>query len=168
MSAAYHLGEDSILVEQNSGVGGWCRSIKLDGFTFDYAGHIMFSNEPYVHQLYKMLLGDNVHWQDRESWIYSKNVFTRYPFQGALYGLPPEVITECLVGAIEARFGPLKEKHSLSHSTGSDGHSCQREKEWQIVNMLDQRRRSGLLRGWNPREFCETSGEGRSRCSCLT
>ena len=67
----------------------------------------MFSNEPYVHQLYKMLLGDNVHWQDREAWIYSKNVYTRYPFQGALYGLPPEVIKECVVGAIEARFGAL-------------------------------------------------------------
>ena len=55
-----------------------------------------------------MLLGDNVHWQDREAWIYSKDVYTRYPFQGALYGLPPEVIKECIVGAIEARFGALK------------------------------------------------------------
>ena len=58
----------------------------------------MFSNDPYVHELYQMLLGDNVHWQDREAWIYSKNVYTRYPFQGALYGLPPDVIKECIVG----------------------------------------------------------------------
>ena len=50
----------------------------------------MFSNDPYVHEMYQMLLGDNVHWQDREAWIYSKNVYTRYPFQGALYGLPPD------------------------------------------------------------------------------
>ncbi len=108
LSAAYHLGEDSILLEQNSRVGGWCRSIEVNGFTFDFAGHIMFSNEPYVHQLYQMLLGENVHWQDREAWIYSKGVYTRYPFQGALYGLPPQVIKECIVGAIEARFGALK------------------------------------------------------------
>jgi UDP-galactopyranose mutase len=108
LSAAYHLGPDSLLLEQNNAVGGWCRSLEVDGFTFDYAGHIMFSNEPYVHQLYRMLLGDNVHWQDREAWIYSKNVYTRYPFQGALYGLPPAVIKECIVGAVEARFGSLK------------------------------------------------------------
>lgn len=108
LSAAYHLGEDSILLEQNKRVGGWCRSMEAGGFTFDYAGHIMFSNEPYVHQLYQMLLGDNVHWQDREAWIYSKNVYTRYPFQGALYGLPPNVIKECIVGAIESRYGALK------------------------------------------------------------
>jgi UDP-galactopyranose mutase len=59
-----------------------------------------------VHALYRKLLGSNVHWQDREAWIYSKRTYTRYPFQGALYGLPPDVLKECIVGAIEARFGP--------------------------------------------------------------
>ena len=78
----------------------------------------MFSNDPYVHEMYKMLLGDNVHWQDREAWIYSKDVYTRYPFQGALYGLPPEVIKECIVGAIEARFGALKPPRSRPRTTG--------------------------------------------------
>jgi UDP-galactopyranose mutase len=110
LSAAYHLGQDAVLLEQADRVGGWCRSIEDNGFTFDMAGHIMFSNDPYVHEMYRMLLGDNVHWQDREAWIYSKGVFTRYPFQGALYGLPPEVIKECIVGAIEARFGSLNAK----------------------------------------------------------
>ncbi|MGH6609559.1 MAG: protoporphyrinogen/coproporphyrinogen oxidase, partial [Burkholderiaceae bacterium] len=109
LSAAYHLGADSLLLEQNATVGGWCRSIQDQGFTFDYAGHIMFSNDAYVHQLYRKLLGDNVHWQDREAWIYSKNVYTRYPFQGALYGRPADVLKDCIVGAIEARFGRLKE-----------------------------------------------------------
>jgi protoporphyrinogen oxidase/glycosyltransferase involved in cell wall biosynthesis len=105
LSAAYHLGEDTVLVEKNRAVGGWCRSIDDHGFTFDYAGHIMFSNDPYVLKLYETLLGDNMHWQNREAWVYSKNVYTRYPFQGALYGLPPKVITECITGAIEARYG---------------------------------------------------------------
>jgi UDP-galactopyranose mutase len=120
LSAAYHLGEDALLLEQNETVGGWCRSIRDGGFTFDYAGHIMFSNDPYVHQLYQMLLGENVHWQNREAWIYSKQVYTRYPFQGALFGLPSEVLKECLVGAIEARFGPLKKRTGpTSQANGS-------------------------------------------------
>jgi len=110
LSAAYHLGEDALLLEANDTVGGWCRSLADNGFTFDWAGHIMFSNDPYVHEMYKMLLGDNVHWQDREAWIYSKDVYTRYPFQGSLYGLPADVIKECIVGAIEARFGSLSNK----------------------------------------------------------
>lgn len=150
LSATYHLGgtaKDCLLIEQNDRVGGWCRSIEDRGFTFDYAGHIMFSNDPYVHQLYKMLLGDNLHWQNREAWIYSKEVYTRYPFQGALYGLPPAVIKECITGAIEARFGSLKKTkaddhskkhggsltgtaalnngtHTNGHSNGSNGHAA--------------------------------------------
>ncbi len=108
LSAAYHLRDGAVLLDKNASVGGWCRSIDDHGFTFDYAGHIMFSNDQYVLKLYQTLLGDNLHWQDREAWIYSKQVYTRYPFQGALYGLPPKVISECIVGAIEARFGALE------------------------------------------------------------
>jgi protoporphyrinogen oxidase/glycosyltransferase involved in cell wall biosynthesis len=124
LSAAYHLGEDSLLLEQNDTVGGWCRSIHDNGFTFDYAGHIMFSNDAYVHHLYRKLLGDNVHWQDREAWIYSKNVYTRYPFQGALYGLPPHVLKECIVGAIEARFGRLKEPAPAKALVSASSSAC--------------------------------------------
>ncbi len=121
LSAAYHLGADALLIEANDTVGGWCRSIVDNGFTFDMAGHIMFSNDPYVHELYGVLLGDNVHWQDREAWIYSKDVYTRYPFQGSLYGLPADVIKECVVGAIESRYGALKKKPEAKPS--ANGHA---------------------------------------------
>ncbi|HEU5312048.1 MAG TPA: FAD-dependent oxidoreductase, partial [Candidatus Eisenbacteria bacterium] len=108
LSAAYHLGSEALLLEREDRVGGCCRSMTSGGFTFDLAGHIMFSNDPYVHDLYLLLLRDNVHWQEREAWIYSKGVHTRYPFQGALYGLPPTVIQECILGAVEARYGSLR------------------------------------------------------------
>jgi protoporphyrinogen oxidase len=134
LSAAYHLGEQSLLLEKNDSVGGWCRSIEDGGFTFDFAGHIMFSNDPYVHEMYSMLLGDNVHWQNREAWIYSKNVYTRYPFQGALYGLPHDVLKECIVGAIEARFGALREEKPAevsamngTHALSSSASQCKAE-----------------------------------------
>jgi len=107
LSAAYHYGTGSVLIEREAKVGGSCRSIEDTGFTFDHAGHVMFSDDPYVQDLYRLLLGDNVHWQEREAWVCSKGVYTRYPFQGALHGLPPNVLRECLVGAIEARFGAL-------------------------------------------------------------
>ena len=108
LAAAYYLGQwtpqsRTLLVEKEERVGGWCRSVVDHGFTFDFAGHIMFSNEPEVLRLYALLLGDNLHWQNREAWVYSKDVYTRYPFQGALYGLPPAVLKECLLGAIEAQ-----------------------------------------------------------------
>ena len=105
LSAGYHYGEGAVVLEKNATPGGWCRSIEDSGFTFDYAGHIMFSQDPYVLQLYEMLLGENLHWQAREAWVYNDGVYTRYPFQSALYGLPADVIKECILGAIEARYG---------------------------------------------------------------
>lgn len=105
LSAAFHYGAEAVLLERNAEVGGWCRSIEDHGFTFDYAGHIMFSADPYVLDMYRLLLKNNLHWQDREAWIYSQNVYTRYPFQSALHGLPAPVIKECILGAVEARYG---------------------------------------------------------------
>jgi len=64
--------------------------------------------------MYELLLGKNVHWQNREAWVYSHDVHTRYPFQGALHGLPPDVIRECIVGAIEARYGTIDGKTEVS------------------------------------------------------
>jgi len=132
LSAAYHLGPlgtGAVLLERNATVGGWCRSIKDGGFTFDYAGHIMFSNDPYVLKLYNTLLGDNQHWQMREAWVYSKQVYTRYPFQGALYGLPLDVIKECIVGAVEARHGA-----ALLDGAGLDVADCCADGTTDIVN----------------------------------
>lgn len=131
LSAAYHLGPQSLLLEQNSSVGGSCRTIEEGGFVFDQADHILFSGDPYVHEMYRMLLGENVHWQQREEWIYSKDVYTRHPFQGALYGLPADVLKECLVGAIEAHFGALKGQHS-ARANGSCGDGL-------VEGMLKQR-----------------------------
>ncbi|MDF7629915.1 NAD(P)-binding protein [Erwiniaceae bacterium L1_55_4] len=105
LSAAYHYGKNAVLLEKQARTGGWCRSIHDRGFTFDHAGHIMFTNDPYVLKLYDLLLGDNQHWQAREAWVYSHDVYTRYPFQSALHGLPVNVITECVLGAVEARYG---------------------------------------------------------------
>jgi UDP-galactopyranose mutase len=121
LAAAHHLGSSALLLEQHDRVGGCCRSLQEGGFTFDHAGHIMFSKDPYVHELYRLLLGDNVHWQDREAWIYSKGVYTRYPFQGALHGLPVAVIKECLMGAIEARYGGNAEEPLDGTRAASNG-----------------------------------------------
>ena len=64
LSAAYHYGAGCTLVEREARIGGGCRSIEDTGFTFDRGGHVMMSDDPYVQELYRLLLGDNVHWQE--------------------------------------------------------------------------------------------------------
>jgi UDP-galactopyranose mutase len=160
LSAAYHLDENAMVIDRNATVGGWCRSIQDQGFTFDYAGHIMFSNDPYVLKLYQILLGDNVHWQNREAWVYSKGVHTRYPFQGALYGLPPAVIKECIVGAMEARFGDFKQAGPALQApdvkdaqAGRDGDCCADGTE--VVPKSPQASAGGSAQSAAPRNFEE-------------
>ncbi len=84
LSAAYHLGAGALLVERQVRVGGWCRSVQSGGFTFDMAGHVMFSSDPYVRDMHALLLGDNVHWQTCEAWMYAGGTYTRYPFEEAV------------------------------------------------------------------------------------
>ncbi|RZI40254.1 glycosyltransferase [Herbaspirillum sp. HC18] len=109
LSAAYHLGHDAVLLEKNPMVGGRCRSIKDNGFTFDLAGRTMLSGDPYVLEMVELLLGSNIRWQDCVTSIYGKTGYACYSLQDALHGLPPEVIEECAAFGMETRCGyPLR------------------------------------------------------------
>ena len=102
LSAAFHLKSKHILIEKEDWVGGLARSIEKDGFIFDFAGHIFFTKDRYADALIKKLLGNNILFHNRNAWVYSKNTFTRYPFQANTFGLPKEVVMECILGVMEA------------------------------------------------------------------
>lgn len=107
LSVGYHAERakiDYMIYEQNNDVGGLCSTKEKDGFYFDHSGHLLHLKNPYFQSLVKDLLGDNLNSIHRHSFIYSKGVFTRYPFQANLYGLPPEVIKECLEEFVKAYY----------------------------------------------------------------
>ncbi len=109
LSTAWHLkksGYDNFhLFEKESRIGGLTRSEIVDGFTFDYTGHLLHFKDKSIKETVLGLLGDNIGFIERNSWIYSKNVFTRYPFQTNTFGLPDNVIKECIIGFIDAKYG---------------------------------------------------------------
>jgi protoporphyrinogen oxidase len=78
----------------------------VDGFVFDRTGHLLHLRHPRVKRLVGRLLAGNLVSQERNSWIYSRGVYTRYPFQSHFHGLPPEVVADCLLGVIEAQRKP--------------------------------------------------------------
>lgn len=105
LSAAWHLqkkGIDCQVFEKESEVGGLCRSRRINGFIFDYCGHLLHFKHRYTFNLVKNLLGDNLVEHKRNARIYSHRRYTRYPFQANLYGLPSSVAKECLLGFIDA------------------------------------------------------------------
>jgi len=103
LTCAHYLKKNYSIFEKESRVGGLCRSEKVDGFTFDYTGHLLHLKRDENKRLIKKLLGKNLFLQKRKAWVYSKRTYTKYPFQANIYGLSPQVIKECLAGLIEAR-----------------------------------------------------------------
>lgn len=103
LSAAYHSNGDYLVLEREPRVGGLCRTNWYDGFGFDLSIHILFTKRPDLAELIcDELLGGRYHDHTRSSWVYSHGVYTGYPFQASLYGLPVAVATECLLGLVEA------------------------------------------------------------------
>lgn len=104
LGVARELNRESVILEAESSPGGLMRSREIDGYVFDYAGHIFFTKFQRIKDLIESLQKDDFHWQNRESWVFSKETFTRYPFQGNTFGLPLPAVKACLLGLIEATY----------------------------------------------------------------
>jgi protoporphyrinogen oxidase len=107
LSTAYHLKDLPYRVfEKEKEAGGLCRSYHKDGFTFDMTGHLLHFRQPAIKALVERLLDGRLEQHRRRSYIYSHRAYTEYPFQVNTYGLPPEVIRECLLGFIATLTNP--------------------------------------------------------------
>ena len=105
LSTAYHLEKkgffDYKLFEKETDIGGLCRSVVQDGFTFDFTGHLLHISDPYFKSLIATIVGiDTFNAIVRRSFIYSHGVHTPYPFQINLHGLPETVIADCIEGFV--------------------------------------------------------------------
>jgi len=108
LTAAYTFqqnGQDHWRVfEREDRVGGLARSQDVEGYLFDYGPHILFTIDDEMESLIRELLGDNFHAQEREAWIYHQahDIYTQFPFQAHLYGLPIPIVEECVTGLVRA------------------------------------------------------------------
>jgi len=111
LSAAYTLQSGGQrewqICERNSTSGGLARTVEVDGYRFDYGPHMLFTIDEEIRELIQDLLGENLHAQDREAYIYhhAHDLYTRFPFQAHLHGLPTEIVSDCLLGLVEAAEG---------------------------------------------------------------
>jgi UDP-galactopyranose mutase len=113
LTAAMTLQEageaDWTVLERGSKPGGHASSVLRDGYVFDYGPHILFTADPGMEALIRDLLGDNLRSQERRALIFHEGaggIYTRFPFQAHLHGLPVPLVRECLVElvrAVEAR-----------------------------------------------------------------
>jgi protoporphyrinogen oxidase len=104
LSCAWHLGGDYLLVEREREPGGIVRTrIRHNGFMCDGTGHWLHLRNAAMKELVNRLLPGGLVEYERKAVIFSHGVFTLYPFQANTYGLPREIVLECLVGLLKAK-----------------------------------------------------------------
>lgn len=90
-------GEEVVILERDETYGGLCRSHTEDGFTFDDGGsHIIFSRDTAVQAFMRDVLQDNKAERNRNTKIFFKGAYVKYPFENGLAELPPEDRFYCI------------------------------------------------------------------------
>ena len=95
--------EDAEVLEAADRPGGLCRSLRFDGFTFDpHGSHILFSRDPKAVAFYEEALKDNVCRRRRNTKVFYKGRYVKYPFENGLHDLPIEDNVRCTLGYVQA------------------------------------------------------------------
>jgi protoporphyrinogen oxidase len=107
LSTALHLHRPWLLVEKEARVGGLVRTETMhDGFRFDPTGHWLHLRDEGMKQLvHERLLPGALVTVARRAAVFTRGVFTRFPYQVNTHGLPAEVVAENLLGFVEATVG---------------------------------------------------------------
>jgi protoporphyrinogen oxidase len=115
LSTAYHLETtEHLVLEADATAGGLCRSREVDGFVFDYTGHLLHLRDERVIRLVDRLLPDAFELIERRARIRSHGVTVPFPFQAHLHGLPREVVADCLIGFAESLAVPVPDDPEVS------------------------------------------------------
>jgi protoporphyrinogen oxidase len=84
-------GEEIIVLEAEPRYGGLCRSGTEQGFTFDTGGsHIIFSRDAEVLAFMRRMIEGNDVRTIRNTKVFYKGRYVKYPFENGLSDLPPE------------------------------------------------------------------------------
>ncbi|MEM7138893.1 MAG: FAD-dependent oxidoreductase [Myxococcota bacterium] len=103
LACADRLGDtDYLIVEAEPEIGGYCRTVKRDGFTWDYSGHFFHFRDPDIEADLVTRMSGRVLRVERASRIWYANSLIDFPFQRHLHQLPPEEYQQC-VRDLEAR-----------------------------------------------------------------
>ena len=111
MSAALHLRREGLscrLIERLDEVGGHAITIEDQGYRFDRTGHLLHLRDPAIRELALEVIEGGTLEIERTSRVFSRGVYTRYPYQANTFGLPPEVAHACVTGFVKAHFAADK------------------------------------------------------------
>jgi protoporphyrinogen oxidase len=96
--------DDYLVLEADREIGGWCKTVKKEGFVWDYSGHFFHFKHPEIERwLVERMPGQNIRVVQKKSFIAYKGRFIDFPFQKNIHQLPQEEFIDCLHDVYFAR-----------------------------------------------------------------
>ena len=97
LTFANYIKKDYLIVETESEVGGYCRTIRKGDFLWDYAGHFFhFKTEEMKKFFMDLMQNEKMIKQDKNTKIYYADKLVEYPFQSNIHQLPQQEFIDCL------------------------------------------------------------------------
>ena len=97
-AALSERGDDDYLVlEADAEIGGYCKTVKKEGFVWDYSGHFFHFKHPEIESwLRERMAGQDIRKVEKKSFIDFKGELVDFPFQKNIHQLPREDFVDCL------------------------------------------------------------------------
>ena len=103
LSYAGFSNENYLIIEKESEIGGYCRTIKKDGFVWDYSGHFFhFRNDEIKKYILERMDPSEILDVDKHSQIYIDGIYVDFPFQKNIHQLEKNDFLNCLVDLFSA------------------------------------------------------------------
>ena len=120
LATAAALGdrEDYLLVEADDEIGGYCKTVHRQGFTWDYSGHFFHFKHPEIEAwLRSRMAGQEIRTVAKRSFISYGGRMIDFPFQKNIHQLPHDEFIECLHDLFFARTGTAPQRPSSEHAS---------------------------------------------------
>ncbi|MEW6435301.1 MAG: NAD(P)-binding protein [Myxococcota bacterium] len=96
-AAAIGKGADLIVLERDAEIGGYCKTVKQDGFVWDYSGHFFHFKRPDIEAwLRARMPGQEIRTVVKKSFIAYAGRQIDFPFQKNIHQLPQDEFIDCL------------------------------------------------------------------------
>ncbi len=106
---------DYLVLEADAEIGGWCKTVKKEGFVWDYSGHFFHFRHPEIERwLRERMPGQRVRSVARKVFVAYKGRFVDVPFQKNIHQLPQDEFIDCLHDLYFARSSDVKREASAS------------------------------------------------------
>lgn len=87
---------DYLVIEKENKAGGLCRTIKRNGYVWDFSGHFFHFKEENLKKLFIDNMHEKIFVKNKNTKIKRKDILIDFPFQKNIHQLPKEDFIDCL------------------------------------------------------------------------